>query len=174
MDQRKCPECGVVINDENLEMCPNCGYPISKDSNTTNNVMSNAGSYSSNGNYTSSGVMASHKKIGIKGGSAVSKALFALAVIMYIVCAVMLYKGHDKMTNYYSSDTYYSLNQNAYVGGDAYNYIINGTYATGFFVLAVGFMVTGTILLVSGIYFNANNAENIVIQGIEKDELPDI
>ena len=27
---------------------------------------------------------------------------------------------------------------NAYVGGDAYNYIINGNYATAYFVLAVG------------------------------------
>ena len=58
-----------------------------------------------------------------------------------------LYKGIDKMTNYYNSE-YSSKLVNAYVGGDAYNYIINGTYATAFFVLtamfalaAVGFII---------------------------------
>ena len=51
------------------------------------------------------------------------------------------------MTNYYNSE-YSSRLVNAYVGGDAYNYIINGTYATAFFVLtamfvlaAVGFII---------------------------------
>ena len=47
----------------------------------------------------------------------------------------MTYKGYDKITNYYNSD-YSMLNKNAYVGGDAYNYIINGTYAAAYFVLA--------------------------------------
>lgn len=35
----------------------------------------------------------------------------------------------------------YNKSKNAYVQGDAYNYIINGTYATAYFVLA------GTMLL---------------------------
>jgi len=41
------------------------------------------------------------------------------------------------MNNYYSSESHPSLNQNVIVGGDAYNYIINANYATGFFVLAL-------------------------------------
>ena len=32
---------------------------------------------------------------------------------------------------------------NAYVGGDAYNYIINGTFATAYAVLAVLFSLWG-------------------------------
>lgn len=32
---------------------------------------------------------------------------------------------------------------NAYVGGDAYNYIINANYATGFFVLAMICVILG-------------------------------
>ena len=77
--------------------------------------------------------------------------LFTVAAIFYLVSGVMLYKGYDKMTNYYQSEYSASRNVNAYVGGDAYNYIINGNYATGFFVLSAGFMITGTIFLSSGV-----------------------
>ena len=59
-----------------------------------------------------------------------------------------LYKGIDKLTNYYNSENYPSLNKNAYVGGDAYNYIINGTYATAFFVLTAMFVLAAIGLMV--------------------------
>ena len=80
-----------------------------------------------------------------------TKKLFTgIAVIFYLMSIVMLYKGYDKMTNYYNSEHYSSISVNAYVGGDAYNYIINGTYATAFFVLSAGFMITGTLFLLNG------------------------
>lgn len=84
----------------------------------------------------------------------IEKRLLVVAIMLYLISAVMLYKGYDKMTNYRNSD-YSSINVNAYVGGDAYNYIINGTYATAFFVLSAGFMITGTILLSSGMMIAA-------------------
>lgn len=65
------------------------------------------------------------------------KVLFCLAAVFIILFGIMTYKGYDKITNYYNSD-YSMLNKNAYVGGDAYNYIINGTYAAAYFVLAAG------------------------------------
>lgn len=37
---------------------------------------------------------------------------------------------------------------NAYVGGDAYNYIINGTYATAFFVLTAMFVLAAIGLVI--------------------------
>lgn len=86
------------------------------------------------------------------------KKLFVVAVIFYLVSAIMLFKGYDKMTNYQNSD-YPSINVNAYVGGDAYNYIINGTYATAFFVLSAGFMITGTIFLSSGLFIGIKKGE---------------
>ena len=58
------------------------------------------------------------------------------------------YKGIDKMTNYYNSENYPRLNVNAYVGGDAYNYIINGTYATAFFVLTAMFVMAAIGLMI--------------------------
>lgn len=84
----------------------------------------------------------------------ISTGLFWVAVVMYILAAVMLYKGHDKMTNYVNSEFYHIDDVNAYVGGDAYNYIINGNYATGFFVLSMGFMVVGTMFIGIGVIIN--------------------
>ena len=65
-----------------------------------------------------------------------------------LVCGViMLCKGIDKMTNYYNSEYSHHL-RNAYVGGDAYNYIINGNYATGFFVLTTMFVLAAIGLMI--------------------------
>ena len=66
-----------------------------------------------------------------------------LAVISFILAGVMVNQGLDKINNYYNSEDYSSLNENAYVGGDAYNYIINANYATGYYVLALIFVVFG-------------------------------
>ena len=68
-----------------------------------------------------------------------------LAILLYFLSSIFLYQGYDKMTGY---DRYYY--RNAYVGGDAYNYIINGTYATSYFVLASGCFIGGTMFV--GIY----------------------
>ena len=52
--------------------------------------------------------------------------------------------GFNKMLNYRNSNTsYYSKSVNAYVGGDAYNYIINACYFTGYVSLG------GCLLIVS-------------------------
>lgn len=71
-----------------------------------------------------------------------------LAAASFLGGCITLYKGIDKMTHYYNSEYSFTSSVNAYVGGDAYNYIINGTYATAFFVLtamfalaAVGFII---------------------------------
>ena len=111
------------------------------------------------------------------------KAGIVVSLCFYILSAIMLYKGYDKITNYYNSDLYYSLNENAYVGGDAYNYIINGTYATGFFVLSMGFLLSGIICSATTVILN-NSADKTVISdqtGKEdqitsemEDELPEL
>lgn len=95
-------------------------------------------------------------------------ALLVIATVFYLISGIMLYNGYDKMTNYYNSEYFPSNNVNAYVGGDAYNYIINGNYATGFFVLAAGFMVAGTICLSSGLIVGLINETDI-----RQAEIPD-
>lgn len=53
-----------------------------------------------------------------------------------------------KLFRYKNGDVYpYDLH-NAYVGRDAYNYIINGNYATACFVLATMFVIIGFGVLV--------------------------
>ena len=74
-----------------------------------------------------------------------AKFLLVIAILFYLLSAVMLYKGYDKMTNYSNPEYSFMTTHNAYVGGDAYNYIINGNYATGFFVLSGSFLITGTL-----------------------------
>ena len=66
-----------------------------------------------------------------------------LSSIAFIISAIVLGLGLDKMFNYDSGEYYPYEYHNAYVGGDAYNYIINGNYATGFFVLAAMFALMG-------------------------------
>ena len=66
-----------------------------------------------------------------------------LSCISFLVSAAALSLGLDKML-YYDNGEYYPYEyHNVYVGGDAYNYIINGNYATGFFVLAAMFALMG-------------------------------
>lgn len=66
-----------------------------------------------------------------------------LSGISFVLTTVFLGLGLDKMFNYNSGEYYPYEYHNAYVGGDAYNYIINGNYATGFFVLGSMFALMG-------------------------------
>lgn len=61
-------------------------------------------------------------------------------ILFAIFSIVPLSIGFHKMFMYRNSEYYPSNNVNVYVNGDAYNYIINANYATGFFVLA-GIMI---------------------------------
>lgn len=66
-----------------------------------------------------------------------------LSIIAFIISAIILALGLDKMLNYNNGEYYPYEYHNAYVGGDAYNYIINSNYATGLFVLATMFSLIG-------------------------------
>ena len=66
-----------------------------------------------------------------------------LSLLSFIGAGVSFYKGVDKMVNYYNSELSFVKSVNAYVGGDAYNFIINGTYSTAFFVLTAMFVLAG-------------------------------
>lgn len=83
-----------------------------------------------------------------------------------------LYKGIDRLTNYYNSD-YSSFAVNAWVGGDAYNYIINGTHATAFFVLTAMFVLSAIGLVI--VHYVSKDKQIISApQEQPKNELEDI
>jgi len=74
-----------------------------------------------------------------------------LVISFYVLAASAMGMGFYKMFAYknYDPEKYPFLakdNVNAYVGADAYNYVINGTYATSFFVLFGAFLVAGLLV----------------------------
>ena len=74
-----------------------------------------------------------------------SSAWSVLAICSLVCGSFTFYKGIDKLVSYYNGDYW---QKNAYVGGDAYNYIINGNYATAFFVLTAMFVLAAIGLMI--------------------------
>ncbi len=80
--------------------------------------------------------------------------------------------------NYSSSDYYYDYddNVNAYVGGDAYNYIINGTYFAGFMALTGTMYLCATGLFCTSLLLN-NKKQTVEVRPTSDtiaEELPNI
>lgn len=71
---------------------------------------------------------------------------FVAALVCYGASLISLYKGFHKMLAYANSDSILDEPVNAYVGGDAYNYIINSNFTTAFFVLALIFAFAGFVI----------------------------
>ncbi|WP_223553210.1 hypothetical protein [Lysinibacillus sphaericus] len=92
-----------------------------------------------------------------------SKVYTGFSVVGFFGAIVSMGMGFYKMfvyENFDDEDSYFSSeeNVNAYVGGDAYNFIINGTYTTSYFVLALVFMVFAcTMLILKSIYQNSRS-----------------
>lgn len=81
------------------------------------------------------------------------------ASVSYFISFLLILYGFYKMLVYRNSESYYSESVNAYVGGDAYNYIINANYATGYFTLAIFFAIIGMTFILS--YFLVKDKPNI-------------
>lgn len=64
--------------------------------------------------------------------------LLLCSILFFLISGYFLFQVYDKITNYRNTD-FSSIN--AYVGGDAYNYIINGTHSTTYAVIALIFVV---------------------------------
>jgi len=86
-----------------------------------------------------------------------------VATISYILSGIFLIVGFNKMFVYVYHDLDF-MRKNAYVGGDAYNYIINSNYATAWFVLAIGLAILGTLFLIK------ESIENNLIKTDEKQD----
>lgn len=119
----RCPECGQEIKDTEIS-CPECGYPIAK--------------------YKKKKEV--KRKSCVDGLRSMRTKVIIFAIICFAVSGIFFAKGNNVKNEYYNSD-YSALNKNAYVGGDAYNYIINGTYFTGYSVIASAALLSGMILI---------------------------
>jgi len=110
-----------------------------------------------------------NEKTNIKKVELYANTLILFAVIFFITGSIFLGLAFNKKNNYYkftseifsdytSVDKTYlqNMNTNAYVIGDAYNYIINGTYFTGYAVIAGTAYIIAGIFLVTGILISTN------------------
>lgn len=93
--------------------------------------------------------------------------MWSWSALLSLVCSIItLIVGIYKMYVYNNGDSYPYELKNAYVGGDAYNYIINGTYATAFFVLTAMFFI-GAIGLV-GVHYLSVIKKNLKTKSNQK------
>lgn len=95
----------------------------------------------------------------MKNKNLLQLTLKIVSVILIVGSIIFAYIGFDKINNYDNSE-YSSTTTNAYVGGDAYNYIINGTYFTGYMIASGSCFIGGIILLSS----------NFIIQEIKNSK----
>lgn len=68
-----------------------------------------------------------------------------LTLFMLVLCAFFVYRAFNVKYIYDNGD-YSKTSKNVYVGGDAYNYIINANYFTGYCVGAGSCMIVASIL----------------------------
>lgn len=69
-----------------------------------------------------------------------------ISVLSYLTSAIFIGMGFHKLYVYENDELSFDT-VNAYVGGDAYNYIINSSMATAFFVLAALFATIATLFI---------------------------
>lgn len=136
-NKKICSECGTELN-EDEKVCHNCGYPVE-----SKNDIPTTNSYSINTSLSISKLPMSRKMA--------SKITKRICIICVCIGLVFLCMGFYKKNSYSNpdSDSSYSYNTqytNSYVGGDAYNYIINGTYFTGYAVLGIGTFIIAAIM----------------------------
>ena len=139
----KCNNCGKELNEYD-EVCPVCGNKtlLSVDEKISENNINE--------------IKASKGRINNRSDSFKIKAWISYAVAL-LCTGVGFYKMY-----YYNNPEYSFMDSvNAYVGGDAYNYIINSNYAAAWFTLAVAMVVLGSALLIcSEIGRNADRRQN--------------
>lgn len=135
-----CRECGQEIKDD-TKICPNCGCPVENSESVNSNIKPQASLKSEN------------------RADKWKKVLLIGTCIFAITAVIFFCRGNYVKNEYYNSENYPSLNRNAYVGGDAYNYIINGTYFTGYSVIGVGCMICAVIMGTSFITIKIKECE---------------
>lgn len=131
MPMIKCPECNNEY-DNVKKMCPNCGCPTDFVQANTKNSAVKKDNFSK-----------------IRYLRRIKNYFLVASVICFLVAYIFFSKANNVKNNYHNSDSYFSVSENAYVGGDAYNYIINGTYFTGYSVIGSALVICGSLFIIS-------------------------
>ncbi len=86
-----------------------------------------------------------------------------ISIIFYLISVLLVTIGIICCSKGFNKKDEYSYD-NQYVGGDAYNYIINGTYFSGYMALASGMFITSAVLVSAGtiIILKVDSTEYII------------
>ena len=101
-----------------------------------------------------------------------TRRLKVICVICIIIGIIMVSIGFYKHLVYENSS--YRDEVNVYVGGDAYNYIINGTYFTAYAVLGMGSFIIATISGVASMFMSVEDDRKKTIVKKEVSAIQDI
>lgn len=77
--------------------------------------------------------------------SIIKRIFYGICIVAFLAMLFFGYEAYDKKNNYYNSEYSTFLNENAYVGGDAYNYIINAEYFAGYSSLCGSCAIIATV-----------------------------
>ncbi len=100
------------------------------------------------------------KKALRKSNNKISIVLIIVSAILLIMGIVCLCKAFDLKNNYHMSSSYPTLNKHVYVGGDAYNYIINANYFTGYIVLGSSLFICSAISIAISLLLKNSKERN--------------
>ena len=130
-----CKKCGAMIPDGQSK-CEKCGWEALQNNQKE-------GISSPNEEALRTAPVQNHAK-----ATKATWSVWCKLAVVSLCCGVFTFcEGLNKMFRYDSGDSYPHNYVNAYVGGDAYNYIINGNYATAFFVLTAMFVLAAVGLV---------------------------
>lgn len=164
-----CPKCGKEISDK-ARRCPGCGYiltggistdyvekdvpedhiksPIifgasALEAETKKRVHIDCNEQNFEDAPKTNAQVDSAPKYDARESARVNLKIFTM---IFIICAVFFFGKAFYVKNAYDNSDYsWGAHTNAYVGGDAYNYIINGTYFIGYCVIGMGCAICATI-----------------------------
>ena len=80
--------------------------------------------------------------------------------IILVFCSFLFIGLGTYKKDVYEEGTTYREGKNAYVGGDAYNLIINGTYFAGYYALGGAIFVSGIIMISAGAIIEELQSKN--------------
>ena len=96
-----------------------------------------------------------------------------LCIVFIVIGILSLCIGFNKILQYDNPENEYVFNDeyvNAYVKGDAYNYIINGTYFTAYAVIGTGSLIISSIMGGISLCLSIKSDEEL----IATEKLPEI
>lgn len=137
-----CPKCGNEVKAE-TGICSNCGFDI-------NSVKPEEERKNTEETIKEETKVETAETIPCKPAKKESNSCKGASIAAFAFAGLFFILGLYKMLVYENGESYSSTPVNAYVGGDAYNLIINGAYAAGYFALTAGFLALGIGLLIYG------------------------